>query len=86
VRRRAGGIARLRDDRRVYFNGTPPRYGTMAERAPVDPAASFTVPDGLDAGLAVACGIYWASTMRASVKRRFGRAINIQRVMIRTAQ
>jgi NADPH2:quinone reductase len=51
------GIARLSDDRRVYFNGTAPRYGSMAERAPVDPAACFTVPDGLDPGLAVACGI-----------------------------
>jgi NADPH2:quinone reductase len=29
----------------------------MAERAPVDPAYSYTVPDGLDLGLAVACGI-----------------------------
>jgi NADPH2:quinone reductase len=51
------GIARLLDDRRVYFTVDVPRYGSMAERAPVDPAYSFTVPDGLDAGLAVACGI-----------------------------
>jgi NADPH:quinone reductase-like Zn-dependent oxidoreductase len=51
------GIARLADDRVVYFNGPPPPYGSMAERAPVDPAFSYTVPDGLDPGLAVTCGI-----------------------------
>jgi NADPH2:quinone reductase len=51
------GIARLADDRRVYFDATAPRFGSMAELAPVDPASSFTVPDGIDAGLAVACGI-----------------------------
>jgi NADPH2:quinone reductase len=51
------GIARLADDRRVYFDSPPARYGSMAERAPVDPAYSYTVPDGLDAGIAVACGI-----------------------------
>jgi NADPH:quinone reductase-like Zn-dependent oxidoreductase len=51
------GIARLADGRRVYFDATAPRFGSMAELAPIDPADSFTVPDGLDAGLAVACGI-----------------------------
>ena len=51
------GIARLADDRRVYFEATAPRFGSMAQLAPVDPAYSFTVPDDLDAGLAVACGI-----------------------------
>jgi NADPH:quinone reductase-like Zn-dependent oxidoreductase len=51
------GVARLADDRRVYFDATAPRFGSMAELAPVDPAHSFTVPDGVDEGLAVACGI-----------------------------
>jgi NADPH:quinone reductase-like Zn-dependent oxidoreductase len=51
------GIARLADDRRVYFDATAPRFGSVAELAPVDPAHSFTVPDGIDAGLAIACGI-----------------------------
>jgi NADPH:quinone reductase-like Zn-dependent oxidoreductase len=51
------GVAILPDDRRVYFTVDVPRYGSLAERAPVDPAAAFTVPDGLDTGLAVACGI-----------------------------
>jgi NADPH2:quinone reductase len=50
-------IARLADDRVVYFNAPPPPYGSIAERMPVDPAFSYTVPDGLDPGLAVACGI-----------------------------
>jgi NADPH:quinone reductase-like Zn-dependent oxidoreductase len=51
------GIARLADDRAVYFSSAPAPYGSIAERAPVDPASSFTVPDDLDAGLALACGI-----------------------------
>jgi NADPH2:quinone reductase len=51
------GIARLGDDRTVYFSSPPHPYGSIAERAPVDPASSYTVPDGLDPGLAVACGI-----------------------------
>jgi NADPH:quinone reductase-like Zn-dependent oxidoreductase len=51
------GIARLPSDRIVYFNSPPAPYGSMAERAPVDPASSFTVPDDLEAGLAVTCGI-----------------------------
>jgi NADPH2:quinone reductase len=51
------GIARLADDRVVHFTSPPSPFGSMAERAPVDPSSSYTVPDGLDAGLAVACGI-----------------------------
>src|SRR4051794_33725193 len=37
------GIARLPDGRRVYFDGPPPRFGSMAERAPVDPDRAFAV-------------------------------------------
>lgn len=51
------GIARLADDRIVYFSSPPAPYGSMAERAPVDPAYSYTVPDDIEMGLAVACGI-----------------------------
>jgi NADPH:quinone reductase-like Zn-dependent oxidoreductase len=51
------GIARLGDGRHVYFNGAPAPFGSMAERAPVDAAATFAVPDGLDPGVAVALGI-----------------------------
>jgi NADPH:quinone reductase-like Zn-dependent oxidoreductase len=51
------GVARLASDRTVYFSSPPAPYGSVAERAPVDPAYSFTVPDDLDAGLAVSCGV-----------------------------
>lgn len=51
------GIARLGDGRRVYFNGAPRPFGSMAERVPIDANATFAVPDGLDPGVAVALGI-----------------------------
>jgi NADPH:quinone reductase-like Zn-dependent oxidoreductase len=51
------GVARLDGGRRVYFNGTPKPFGSMAQEAPIDPGAAFEVPDGLDAGVAVALGI-----------------------------
>ena len=51
------GVARLGDGRHVYFSGAPAPFGSMAERVPVDPDATFAVPDGLDPGVAVALGI-----------------------------
>src|SRR4051812_3802178 len=51
------GIARVGGGRRVYFNGVPKPFGSMAAEAPIDPSTSFDVPDGLDAGVAVALGI-----------------------------
>jgi NADPH2:quinone reductase len=51
------GIARLADGSRVYFDSTPPPFGAMAQFAPVNPRETFPVPDGLDAGVAVALGI-----------------------------
>ncbi|MEA2223811.1 MAG: hypothetical protein QOH83_2187 [Solirubrobacteraceae bacterium] len=51
------GIARLADGRRVYFDSPPQPFGSMAQLAPVQPERLFDVPDGLDAGLAVAFGI-----------------------------
>ena len=67
------GIARLADGGRVYFNGPPKPYGSMAELAPVDVASTFAVPDGLDAGVAVSLGIAglaaWLSlTWRANLQ------------------
>jgi NADPH2:quinone reductase len=44
------------DGRRVYFSATPP-FGSMAPRALADEERLFDVPDGLDAGLAVALGV-----------------------------
>jgi NADPH:quinone reductase-like Zn-dependent oxidoreductase len=51
------GIARLGDGRRVYFNGVRQPFGSMALLAPVEPSASFSVPEGLTPGMAVALGI-----------------------------
>jgi NADPH2:quinone reductase len=51
------GIGRRSSGERVYFNGSPPPFGSLAERAPVDPASLFPVPDDLDDGVAVALGI-----------------------------
>jgi NADPH2:quinone reductase len=51
------GVARLAGGRRVYFNGVRPPFGSMAQLAPVDPSATFAVPDGLAPSLAVALGI-----------------------------
>lgn len=51
------GIARRSGGERVYFNGPPPPYGSMAQYAPIDPAKLFAVPDGLEEGLAVSLGI-----------------------------
>src|SRR3954462_4554267 len=51
------GIARTADGGRVYFNGPPNPFGSMAELAPVEVASTFAVPEGLDAGLAVSLGI-----------------------------
>jgi NADPH2:quinone reductase len=51
------GVARLGDGRRVYFNRVPEPFGSMAQYAPVDTGSAFSVPDGLDPGLAVSLGI-----------------------------
>jgi NADPH2:quinone reductase len=52
------GIARIGGNgRRVYFNGVPKPFGSMAAEAPIDPSDCFDVPDGLDHGVAVALGI-----------------------------
>lgn len=67
------GIARLSDGSRVYFDNGAGPFGSMAERAPVDPTRSFPIPDGLDEGLAVALGIaglagWLALTLRARLQ------------------
>jgi NADPH2:quinone reductase len=51
------GIARRSDGSRVYFGAPPSPFGAIAQFAPVDPRTVFPVPDGLDAGVAVALGI-----------------------------
>lgn len=45
------------EGRRVYFNGCVAPFGSMAQRTLVPAGSLLDVPDGLDDGLAVACGI-----------------------------
>ncbi|HEX2233047.1 MAG TPA: zinc-binding alcohol dehydrogenase family protein [Thermoleophilaceae bacterium] len=45
------------DGRRVYFGASVQPFGSMAERALVEPQNAFDLPDDLDDGLAVALGI-----------------------------
>jgi NADPH:quinone reductase-like Zn-dependent oxidoreductase len=61
------------DGRRVYFDGPVIPFGSMAEKALVDPRSTYPVPDGVSDGVAVALGIsglaaWLALTWRADVK------------------
>jgi NADPH2:quinone reductase len=42
---------------RVYFDAPIAPFGSMAQRALVDPTSTYSVPDGVDDGVAVALGI-----------------------------
>src|ERR1700734_3146168 len=66
------GVGML-DGERVYFDAPIAPFGSMAERALVDPASTYALPDGLDDGLAVALGIsglaaWLGLTWRANVQ------------------
>jgi NADPH2:quinone reductase len=50
------GVGRTADGRRVYFSRPPAPYGSMAERAPVQPTAVLPVPDGVSDVVAAALG------------------------------
>jgi NADPH:quinone reductase-like Zn-dependent oxidoreductase len=63
----------LLDGKRVYFDAPIAPFGSMAERALVDPTSAYPVPDGLDDGVAVALGIsglaaWLALTWRADLQ------------------
>jgi NADPH:quinone reductase-like Zn-dependent oxidoreductase len=47
----------LLDGARVYFDGPVAPFGSMAQRALVDPGHTYSVPDGVADGVAVALGI-----------------------------
>ena len=66
------GVGTL-DGRRVYFDTPVAPFGAMAERSLIDPVSTYTVPDEVDDGVAVALGIAglaaWLSlTWRAALK------------------
>jgi NADPH:quinone reductase-like Zn-dependent oxidoreductase len=50
------GVGML-DGERVYFDSPVPPFGSMAERALIEPGATYPVPDAVDDGTAVALGI-----------------------------
>ncbi len=63
----------LLDGERVYFDAPIAPFGSMAERALVDPASTYSLHDGLDEGVAVALGIsglaaWLALTWRAKLQ------------------
>ena len=69
------GVARRSDGRRIYFNLNAPLapFGSMAERALIDPRFAFPIPDGVaddtaaalgNAGLAAWLGLSWRGRMR----------------------
>jgi NADPH:quinone reductase-like Zn-dependent oxidoreductase len=67
------GVGML-DGRRVYFDGPIVPFGSMAERALVDPRFTYPVPDAVLDGVAVALGIsglaaWLALTWRAELKQ-----------------
>ncbi len=66
------GVGML-DGERVYFDAPIAPFGSMAERALVDPSSTYPVPEGLDQGVAVALGIsglaaWLALTWRAKLQ------------------
>jgi NADPH:quinone reductase-like Zn-dependent oxidoreductase len=66
------GVGML-DGRRVYFDTPILPFGSMAERALIDPRSTYPVPDEVPDGVAVALGIsglaaWLALTWRAEVK------------------
>jgi NADPH:quinone reductase-like Zn-dependent oxidoreductase len=63
----------LLDGRRRYFDAPVLPFGSMAERALIDPLSTYEVPDGLQDGVAVALGIsgmtaWLALTWRAQLQ------------------
>ena len=42
---------------RVYFDAPLPPFGSMAERALIDPKSTYQLPEGVEDGVAVALGI-----------------------------
>lgn len=51
------GVARLEGGDRVYFKDIKPPYGSIAERAAIDLARAYPLPDEVDEATAVALGI-----------------------------
>jgi len=66
------GVGML-DGARVYFDAPIPPFGSMAERALIDPGSTYPIPDAVADGVAVALGIsglaaWLALTWRAELQ------------------
>jgi NADPH:quinone reductase-like Zn-dependent oxidoreductase len=66
------GVGTL-DGARVYFDAPLAPFGSMAQRALIDPSSTYPVPDGVQDGVAVALGIsglaaWLALTWRAKLE------------------
>jgi NADPH2:quinone reductase len=66
------GVGML-DGRRVYFDAPIAPFGSMAERALIDPHATYSIPEEVQDGVAIALGIsglaaWLALTWRAQLK------------------
>lgn len=62
------GVGML-DGARVYFDGPVAPFGSMAQRALIDPVHTYPVPDGVPDGVAVALGISGLAAWLALVWR-----------------
>ena len=51
------GVGALEDGARVYFDENVAPFGAYAERTLIPAGSGFAVPEGLDAGLALALGV-----------------------------
>ena len=51
------GVGRDPDGRRVYFDGPVAPFGSFAQHTLIQPESAIPLPEGVDDGLAVCCGI-----------------------------
>src|SRR4051794_1602159 len=63
------GVGRADDGRRYYFSGTVKPFGSLAERTLVEAGGGVEVPEGIEDGQAVACGISGTAAYGSLVRR-----------------
>lgn len=63
------GVGRADDGRRFYFSGTVKPFGAVAERTLVEADGAVEVPEGVEDGQAVACGIAGTAAYGSLIRR-----------------
>ena len=63
------GVGRADDGRRYYFSGTVKPFGSLAERTLVEADGAVEVPEGIEDGQAVACGISGTAAYGSLLRR-----------------